>query len=148
MACNEAQSATLPSQRLAGKVVLITGAGGSIGLATASRLLQEGASLSLVDISPEALDMAKSKMHPFVSPNSLDSRVLAVLADVTCEKDVERFTKATVDKFGRLDCAFLNAGISYSSASIFDTTEESYDKIMNVNVKSGSASCPPESLPV
>ncbi|KAK2596454.1 hypothetical protein N8I77_013344 [Diaporthe amygdali] len=136
MACNEAQSATLPSHRLAGKVVLITGAGGSIGLATASRLLQEGASLSLVDISPEALDMAKSKMHPFVSPNSLDSRVLAVLADVTCEKDVERFTKATVDKFGRLDCAFLNAGISYSSTSIFDTTEQSYDKIMNVNVKS------------
>ncbi|KAJ0109471.1 hypothetical protein J7T55_000396 [Diaporthe amygdali] len=117
MACNEAQLATPPSQRLAGKVVLITGAGGSIGLATASRLLQEGASLSLVDISPEALDMAKSKMQPFVSPNSLDSR-------------------ATVDKFGRLDCAFLNAGISYSSTSIFDTTEEKYDKIMNVNVKS------------
>lgn len=110
-------------------------------------MLQEGASLALVDISPEALDMARSELQPFVSSDSLDSRVLTILADVASEEDVERFTKATVDKFDRLDCAFLNAGISYSSTSIFDTTEESYDKIMRVNVKSGSASCPPEMLP-
>lgn len=143
----EVQSASLQNERLAGKVVLITGAGGSIGLATASRMLQEGANLSLVDINPEALDMAKSELEPFVSSDSLDLVVLTILADVTSEEDVERFTKATVDKFGRLDCAFLNAGISYSSTGIFDTTEESYDNIMKVNVKSGSASCPPERPP-
>lgn len=143
MAHNEAQSASLPSQRLAGKVVLITGAGGSIGLATASRMLQEGASLGLVDISPQGLDKARSELQPFVSPDSLESRILTIITDVTSEEDVERFTKATVDKFGRLDCAFLNAGISYSATSIFDTTEESYDNIMKVNVKSGSSICPP-----
>ncbi|KAI3396144.1 hypothetical protein diail_407 [Diaporthe ilicicola] len=136
MSCNETQPASLPCQRLHGKVVLITGAGGSIGLATASRMLQEGSSLGLVDINPEALDRATSALQPLVSSDSLDSRVLTIIADVTSEEDVKRFTKATVDKFGRLDCAFLNAGISYSSTSIFDTTEESYDKIMNVNVTS------------
>lgn len=149
MVRNETQSASLPTQRLAGKVVLITGAGGSIGLATASRMLQEGASLGLVDISPQGLDKARSELQPFVSPDTLESRVLTIIADVTSEDDVERFTKATVDKFGRLDCAFLNAGRSYSATSIFDTTEESYDNIMKVNVKSGSSICPPppEKLP-
>ncbi|KAI4603268.1 hypothetical protein KJ359_006061 [Pestalotiopsis sp. 9143b] len=125
------------SQRLAGQVVLITGAGGSIGLETASRLLQEGASLSLVDISSEALDKAKSKLQSLLSSSdSADARILTIRADVTSEKEIEQFTKSTVDKFGRFDCAFLNAGISHSSTSIFDTTEESYDRIMNVNVKS------------
>lgn len=145
MSFTEAQSAMLSnqnqvqSQRLAGHVVLITGAGGSIGLETASRLLQEGASLSLVDISSEALDVAKSKLQSLLSPSdSADSRILTIRADVTSEKEIEQFTKSTVDKFGRFDCAFLNAGISYSSTSIFDTTEESYDRIMNVNVKSGT----------
>lgn len=147
MVRNEPQSTSLPTQRLAGKVVLITGAGGSIGLATASRMLQEGASLGLVDISPQGLDNARSELQPFISPDSLESRVLTIIADVTSEEDVERFTKATVDKFGRLDCAFLNAGISYSATSIFDTTEQSYDNIMKVNVKSGSLIWPPENPP-
>lgn len=142
MVRNKAQPAWFPTQRLAGKVVLITGAGGSLGLATASRMLQEGASLGLVDISPQGLDKAGSELQRFVSPDSLESRVLTIIADVTSEEDVERFTKATVDRFGRLDCAFLNAGISYSATSIFDTTEESYDNIMKVNVKSGSSICP------
>lgn len=143
MVRNEVQSASLPTQRLAGKVVLITGAGGSIGLATACRMLQEGASLSLVDISPQSLDKARSELQPFGSPDSLESRVLTIISDVTSEEDVERFTAATVDKFGRLDCAFLNAGISHSATSIFDTTEQSYDNIMKVNVKSGSSIWPP-----
>ncbi|KAG8159830.1 hypothetical protein KVR01_010467 [Diaporthe batatas] len=99
-------------------------------------MLQEGANLGLVDISAQALDMATSALRPFVPSAPLDSRILTILADVTSEEDVERFTKETVDKFGRLDCAFLNAGISYPSTSIFDTTEESYERIMKVNVKS------------
>lgn len=124
--------------------MLITGAGGSIGLAIASRMLQEGASLGLVDISREALDMATSALRPFVPSTLLDSRFLTILAGVTSEEDAECFTKATVGKFGRLDCAFLNAGINYLSTSIFDTTEESYERIIKFNVKSGSASCPSE----
>lgn len=147
MVRNEAQSTSLQAQRLAGKVVLITGAGGSIGLATASRILQEGASLGLVDISPQGLDKARSELQPFVSPDSLESRVLTIIADVTSEEDVEQLTKTTVDKFGRLDCAFLNAGINYSATSIFDTTEQSYDNIMKVNVKSGSSTFPVKKSP-
>lgn len=128
----------LSAQRLLKKVVLITGAGGAIGLETSARLLQEGASLALVDINPDALVAAVSKLKPYLRDGeSAESRILTLTADVTSEKDTEDFTKKTVEKFGSLDVAFLNAGISYASTSIFDTTEESYDRVMNINVKSG-----------
>lgn len=93
MPCNETQLVSLPSQRLDGKAVMITGAEGSIGLATASRMLQEGASLGLVDISREALDMATSALRPFVPSTLLDSRFLTILDDVTSEEDVECLLK-------------------------------------------------------
>lgn len=62
---------------------------------------------------------------------------MTVTADVTSEKAVEQYTTKIASHFQRLDCAFLNAGVSYTSASIFDTTEETYDRIMQVNFKSG-----------
>lgn len=127
----------LVPQRHKGKVVLITGAGGAIGLQTATRLLQEGANLSLIDISPDALEAARFELSTHINSSDLDSRVLTYRADVTLEKEVEAFVEQTVQKFGRFDCAFLNAGISYSSTSLFDTTEETYERMMNVNVKSG-----------
>lgn len=129
--------APLSSQRLLGKVILITGAGGAIGVETAGRLLLEGANLSLIDINSEALEAARSKLAAFAAPDKAESRILTIAADVTSEEQVSQYTKQTVERFGKLDCAFLNAGISYNSTSIFDTTEESYEKLMRVNVKSG-----------
>ncbi|KAM5377513.1 hypothetical protein ACJZ2D_004882 [Fusarium nematophilum] len=126
----------LPSRRLLDKVILVTGAGGSIGVETSARLLQEGAKLALVDISSDALEAAVSHLKVYIPDESVDSRILTIAADVTFEKAVEEMTARTVETFKGLDCAFLNAGISYSSTSIFDTTEESYDRIMQVNVKS------------
>ncbi|KAL1845346.1 hypothetical protein VTK73DRAFT_649 [Phialemonium thermophilum] len=126
----------LPSQRLAGRTILITGAGGAIGLETATRLIQEGANLSLVDINPEALQAAVVKLGAILAGDGVEARILTIAADVTCEMEVEAYTAKTVAKFGRLDAVFLNAGISYSSTSIFDTTEEAYDRLMKVNVKS------------
>lgn len=135
-------TAPLQAQRLLNKVVLVTGAGGAIGLETSARLLLEGANLALVDINPDALESAIEKLKSFISGEPVESRILTLTADVASESDVEGFTKKTVEKFGRLDCAFLNAGISYTSTSIFDTTEESYDRLMRVNVKSGNYTLP------
>ncbi|CAG9990359.1 unnamed protein product [Clonostachys byssicola] len=123
--------------RLQDRVVLITGAGGTIGLESASRLLQEGARLSLLDISTTALDKAMEQLKPLIpADQEASSRIIAIKTDVTVAADMEAATAKTVDTFGRLDCAFLNAGISYSSTSIFDTTEELYEKLMAINVKS------------
>ncbi|KAF5508070.1 Levodione reductase [Colletotrichum fructicola] len=133
----EAAATHLPSQRLLGKVVLVTGAGGSIGLETSARLLQEGANLGLVDISSDALERAVSQLKVNIPGETIENRILTVTADVTSEKAVEQYTTKIASHFQRLDCAFLNAGVSYTSTSIFDTTEETYDRIMQVNVKSG-----------
>lgn len=134
--------ALAPANRLIGKVALITGGGGAIGLETAGRLLQEGARVSLIDISREALDRATTHLQETILANDPAGRsakecILTIQADVTSEPEVAAYTERTVSHFGRLDTAFLNAGISYSSTSIFDTTAESYDRIMNANVKSG-----------
>ncbi|KAK7932213.1 hypothetical protein PG985_002925 [Apiospora marii] len=134
----ETLPATLPAQRLLGKTVLITGAGGTIGLEAAIRMLQEGANLSLVDVSKVALDRALTKLSEVLGQQGDDipSRILPIRADCTEEAEVETYTDETFRKFGRLDCAFLNAGKSYSSTSIFDTKVEDYDELMRINVRS------------
>lgn len=125
------------SGRLAGKAAMITGGGGAIGVATSARLLQDGANVCLVDISTEALQAALSELRETISAESVNERILLVDADLTSESDVEKSVAKMVDKWGRLDCAFLNAGVSYASTSIFDTTEDSYERVMRINVKSG-----------
>lgn len=125
--------------RLDGQVTLITGAAGNIGLATAARFLQEGAKVALVDISPAGLEVALSTLTKSNLPQNVtvESHVLCIQADVTSSEGVQKYVDATVRAWGRLDTAFLCAGLSYNSTSIFDTTEETWDKVMNVNTRSG-----------
>lgn len=126
--------------RLYGQVALITGAGGNIGLETASRFLQEGAKVVLVDIKPASLDNALQHLKTRINlpeGSTAETHILCLEADVTDGADVKRFCEKTVEKFGRLDTAFLCAGISHASTSIFDTSEETYDKVMQVNCRSG-----------
>ncbi|KAK8014799.1 hypothetical protein PG990_008095 [Apiospora arundinis] len=132
--------ASLPAQRLLGKTVLITGAGGTIGLETATRMFQEGANLSLLDISRLALDAAVGILTAPYAVQERDavakSRILTITADCTDEAQVEACMNETIQKFGRLDCAFLVVGMSYESKSIFDTSIHEYDDLMRWNVKS------------
>ncbi|GAP82502.2 putative short-chain dehydrogenase reductase sdr [Rosellinia necatrix] len=135
---NTAPVSPLPAQRLLGKVVLITGGGGTIGVETAARVLRDGARVALVDISPDALATAKAKLTAFVlgGESLVDSHILLLTADVTSNSMVEEYTRKTVDEFGRLDCVFLNAGISHPSMTVLESGEEMFDRVMHVNVKS------------
>jgi NAD(P)-dependent dehydrogenase (short-subunit alcohol dehydrogenase family) len=63
--------------------------------------------------------------------------ILTIQADVTSEVDVQNFVDETVRHFGRLDVAFLCAGVSYSSTSILETSVDQYDKVMKINCRSG-----------
>ena len=132
---------SLPAQRLLGKTVLITGAGGTIGLETAKRMLQEGANLGLVDIDGQALDRAMDKLRVLLVSRREETtgelRLLPLRADCTDEAAVEAYTVQTFLAFGRLDCVFLTVGMSGGSMSIFDATVEDYEKLMRINVKSG-----------
>jgi NAD(P)-dependent dehydrogenase (short-subunit alcohol dehydrogenase family) len=108
----------------AGQVAIVTGAAGGIGGAVARRLLHDGASVACVDIQAD----------PHIA--DLDaSRVLAITADVTREADVQEYVRRTVERFGKVDLFFNNAGIEGRVANIVDTDVADFDRVIGVNVR-------------
>lgn len=107
------------------KVVLITGAAGGIGLAAARKYAEQGAKLSLVDLSQEALEKAAGE---------IDAEKLLLGADVTKEEEVENYVRQTKERFGRIDVFINNAGINGDFKNIVDQTVENLDKVFSVNV--------------
>lgn len=115
--------------RFTGKVVVVTGAGGGIGRATAARLAAEGASLVLVDRMKDALAETRE-----VTERS-GVTVVAVEADVTRWRDVERYVMAATERFGGIDAFFNNAGVLGAVRPLVDYPEAEFDRVMAVNVK-------------
>ncbi|KAL4890882.1 hypothetical protein BDV59DRAFT_183322 [Aspergillus ambiguus] len=146
-----AEYQTLPSSlpqrpipnRLESLVALVTGAAGNIGFETARRLLLEGSKVVLVDLDADRLANAaeslRNELKDSKHQTSPDEVVLTVQADVTSDEHVQRCVSETIQKFDRLDIAFLCAGISYSSTSILETEVDQYDKVMSVNCRSGKS---------
>lgn len=133
----------MPIHRLEGKAVLITGGGGKIGVETAGRLLVEGANVALIDIDQPALEAAVPVLKAAIPTGvPLESRLLTIAADATKEADVEACVKKCVQRFGKLDAALLNSAQREETKPLFDTTEEDWDRIMNVNAKSGTLAWP------
>jgi len=114
--------------RLQGKVAIITGGSGGIGRHTAGVMLDEGASVVLVDRDQAALDEAAGAL-------SGKGDVLAVQADVTREEDVQRYVSATVARFGRIDVFFNNAGIEGKVAPLVEQSTADFDRVIAVNVR-------------
>lgn len=111
---------------LGGKICLITGGAGSIGLASARLLQEHGARLVLVDQNAEGLAEAARSLGP---------DVLTVMADVADEGDTARYVAATVARFGRIDVLFSNAGNFGTVAPIESYPTETFDAVMAVHVR-------------
>ncbi len=110
-----------------GKVALITGAAGGIGKEAARLFKENGAQLVLVDLNEEAL---KNMV------NELELKdFLLIPADVTKEEDVKNYTKLAVEKYGKVDIFFNNAGIVGDFAEITEVTSEDFNKIIDINLK-------------
>ena len=107
---------------LDGKVALITGAASGIGLATAQLFAQEGAQVAMVDRNADGVNEAARE---------LGSSATAISADVTNEAEVERMVASCVERFGRLDIAFNNAGIAAGGA-IHDHPLERFQRVIDV----------------
>ena len=114
---------------LTGKSALLTGSASGIGRATAELFAREGAAVAVVDIDE-------------VKGQEVVQRIVAeggeavfVCCDVTCAADCQRAVERTVGQFGGLDILFNNAGI-IRRATVIETTEEEWDRVMAVNVKS------------
>jgi NAD(P)-dependent dehydrogenase (short-subunit alcohol dehydrogenase family) len=114
-------------EKLENKVAIITGGAGSIGLITAKLFLQNGAKIMLVDVNEDSLKNAVTELQ---SPN-----VDYCVADVTQNSDVEKYAQKTVDKFGKIDVFFNNAGIEGVVKPITESPEDNFDKVIAVNVK-------------
>jgi len=124
--------------RLEGKVALITGAGSGMGRVAAHAFVREGASVVAVDVNDKAV-------HETVA--TLQGQALAVTADVTRDADVAVFVKTAVDRFGKLDVLYNNAGIfDEADESVLTTTDAIWDRTMAINVK-GLAFCCKHGIP-
>lgn len=111
------------------KVVLITGATGGIGKATAKAFADEGAKLVLVSRRMEVLkDIAREL-------NLKEGNYLLISADVSKEEEVQKYVQMTKDTFGRIDVFFNNAG-SVGAVELFaDYPSEALESIINLNLK-------------
>jgi NAD(P)-dependent dehydrogenase (short-subunit alcohol dehydrogenase family) len=112
--------------RLDGKAALITGGAGSIGLATARAFVAEGARVMIVDLEGEGLARAAEGLGP--------DAVAHHVADVTSEEQVRDAVRATLERFGRLDVAFANAGVFGVVAPVTEYPIEVFERVMAVNV--------------
>jgi 3-oxoacyl-[acyl-carrier protein] reductase len=114
---------------LEGKVALVTGAGQGLGKAIAESLAQKGACVALADIQSDKVRLVAAAIA------QAGGKALSVEADVSKVADIRRMVRAAVDGFGGLDILVNNAGILHQTP-IEDITEEEWDRIMAVNLKS------------
>lgn len=115
--------------KLHGKVALITGAGSGIGRAAALTFAREGASVVVSDIDDAG---GLQTVHLI---QELSGQGLYVRANVASAEDVEALVAEAVDRFGHLDYAFNNAGITGEMGTIVDCTEKNWDHMIDVHLK-------------
>lgn len=111
--------------RLEGKRAVVTGAGAGIGRSIALRLASEGARVALADVDEEAAEKAASE---------IDGETLVRPTDVTRAGEVEALVASAVEAWGGLDVMVNNAGVGVA-ATVVDTTEEDYERVMDVCVR-------------
>lgn len=111
------------------KVVLVTGAGGGIGRGTALAFARAGARVVVADIAAAAGEETAALVE------AAGGQAVFIRTDVTRADQVQAMVAQAVATYGRLDCAFNNAGIEEEHMRLADCSEETFDRIMGINVK-------------
>jgi NAD(P)-dependent dehydrogenase (short-subunit alcohol dehydrogenase family) len=114
-------------KRLEGKVCFVTGGGSGMGRVAAAAFCREGARVAVADVDTDAAEQAAREAG---------GDAFAVRCDVSKEQDVRDAIRATVQRFGRLDVLYNNAGIMLAEDhSVTDTDEWVWDRTLAVNLK-------------
>ncbi|TVT61161.1 SDR family oxidoreductase [Amycolatopsis rhizosphaerae] len=117
------------ADRLAGKVAVITGAGSGIGRAVAERFAEEGAVVAAWDVNePAAAKTAKTLVERGAMATSF-------AVDVSSSASVRAAAAGVLEQFGTVDVLVNNAGIFDYYTTLRDTTEEAWDRVLDVNLK-------------
>jgi NAD(P)-dependent dehydrogenase (short-subunit alcohol dehydrogenase family) len=111
-------------KRFAGKTVLVTGGGGAIGAAAARRFDAEGASVVVVDRDGDAAESVAVQLDG-----------MAVVADVGDPDQVQAAVDAALERYGRLDAVFNNAGVSGAPAPVQELAIEEWDEVLRINLR-------------
>ncbi len=115
--------------RLAGKVILVTGAASGMGRVATAMFMSHGAKVIAADLNAAGLDDLIAELDP--------GSVLSVVGSVTDDDDVQRMMSAGVERFGKVNVLYNNAGIMPAAdTSVVETSGDVWDKVLDVNLKS------------
>lgn len=120
-------SAAKTGGRLAGKVAVVTGAGGGFGEAIAKLFAAEGAKVAVLDIRADAAERVAGE---------IGGSAMAAAADVTSGAQIEAAIDAVTQRLGAPDIVINNAGWTHRNQPMLDVSEADFDKVFNINVKS------------
>jgi meso-butanediol dehydrogenase/(S,S)-butanediol dehydrogenase/diacetyl reductase len=112
---------------LSGKVIVLTGGADGIGYECASAYVREGAAVAVIDRDGEKASQAAA---------ALGADCMAAQADVGEGRAVETAIRSVLSRYGKVDAVHNNAGIASPSKPLDQTTEQEWDELMRVNVKS------------
>lgn len=113
---------------LGGKVTLVTGGNGGLGLGFARGIAKQGGDLVIWGRSAQKNSRARQELEAF------GVRVATREVDVASEQAVIDGFNAMMEEFGRIDCVIANSGIPATTRSILQTTSEDYHSLLNVNM--------------
>jgi 3-oxoacyl-[acyl-carrier protein] reductase len=116
--------------RLRNKIAIVTGGGSGFGEGIAKRFVEEGCKVIVNDLKPEGGERVAKAL------TAAGGQAKFVQGDVSRAADWERLLKSTLDAYGSLDIVINNAGTTHRNQPLLEVTEEQFDRVYAVNVKS------------